>query len=256
MRQVLIISDTPHHESALSYGRVLHTAAINAAAHGAWAAGASAVYLCQASPGGVLEEYLPPAIRELPVGSLTSCLRGLEEVKAIYRDHSIQAAIFVGYQGPLGICDGQSLSINGIPTRGLGLLAAVCQSLGAPVVAAFGPLSSVQEAEAWLPESIRFATEEPLPDGKIAYWPLEEVSKRVKKMVEEALDDSHISESVLQPPYAFDLKLPGKVQATRPLYFDVEAKEHSLTWKTHDLLYGWKVFWTLYAQNYEHESLL
>lgn len=218
--------------------RFYQTELVNIVASAAITAGADAIFI-EDEEQSLVGEYLPPIARMLPAGSLTQALPDLDAPRRHFEEGLFDAAFFVGYRGVPRLREDLSLRVNGLPTRGIGLLGEVFASFRVPVVAWFGEEEDLAEVRSWLPETLCLPLRETV----------DEMRSSIRDLAVRAMAGREQAHRMLQPPFEFELEFERPLSfATRPLLWDVMVNERAMNWSTYDLPYGWGVLWTILMQ--------
>ena len=228
----------------------LMTEEVNAAARGAFAAGAKEVFSGEshASMRNLLPELLDPR-----VSFLSGQPKPMNHVGGV--DASFNLAIFLGYHAKAGTLHGVmshtynspifSLSINGIEVGEIGADAALCGFHGVPVGLVAGDRAVCEEARALLGGVRTVAVKEGVSRSAAKCVPL----AKARQMVEQAAADAVRHASDFKP---FVIKGPVTTQVvfTDPSYADTLEHLHfvkrtdgrTIRFETENVLQAFELF--------------
>jgi D-amino peptidase len=196
------------------------TQEVNAAARGAFAAGASQVFAGESH--GNMRNLLPDLLDER-VGYLSGQPKPMNHMGGI--DASFDLALFVGYHSKAGTLHGvmaptyagfiYSLSFNGVEVGEIGADAALCGFHGVPVGLVCGDHAACEEARTLLGAVEAVAVKEGVSRSAAKCVPL----PQARKMIEEAAQRT-VRRGSDFTPYAFGGPVAAEVVFTDPSYAD------------------------------------
>ena len=201
--------------------RRLMTEEINAAARGAFAAGAGEVFAGE-SHGNM--RNIRPDLLDPRVGYLSGQPKPMNHMGGV--DGSFQLALFVGYHARAGTLRGNmahtyaghifSLSFNGIEVGEIGADAALCGSQGVPVGLVSGDRAACEEAKALLGSVRTVAVKEGVSHTAAGCMPANQAHEAIEAAAREAVQ--HGSEF---KPFRFEGPVTAQVVFTAPNFADV-----------------------------------
>ena len=196
------------------------TQEVNAAARGAFAAGASEVFAGESH--GNMRNLLPDAL-DPRIGFLSGQPKPMNHMGGV--DSSFGLALFVGYHAKSGTLRGNmahtyaghifSLSFNGVEVGEIGSDAALCGYHGVPVGLVAGDREACKEAEQLLGSVRTVAVKEGVAHTAARCLPVEQA----RGMIEQAAADAvkHASEF---RPFRFEGPVTAQVVFTAPSFAD------------------------------------
>jgi D-amino peptidase len=204
--------------------RTLMTAEVNAAARGAFAAGATEVWAGESH--GNMRNLLPGLLDER-VGFTSGQPKPMNHMGGV--DASFDLAIFVGYHARAGTLHGVMahtfagsifcLSFNGIEVGEIGADAALCGALGVPVGLVAGDRAACDEARALLGEVETVTVKEGISRSAAHCLPV----AQARSLIEGAASRAVRRVAELKP-FVFEGPVTAEVTFTDPGYAD--ALEH------------------------------
>jgi D-amino peptidase len=200
--------------------RRLMTEEVNAAARGAFAAGATEVLAGESH--GNMRNLLPESL-DPRVGFLSGQPKPMNHMAGV--DGSFDLALFVGYHSKAGTLHGVmahtyagsifSLSFNGVEVGEIGTDAALCGAHGVPVGLVCGDQAACAEARALLGEVRTVAVKEGVSRSAAHCLPLAEARERIQAAAAEA-----VGQASSYQPYTFEGPVTVQVVFTDPSYAD------------------------------------
>jgi len=208
-------------ESQRELQRRLMTEEVNAAAHGAFAGGATEVFAGE-SHGNM--RNLEPELLDARISHLSGQPKPMNHMGGV--DGSFALALFVGYHAKAGTLHGVmahtfsggifSLSFNGVEVGEIGADAALCGFHGVPVGLVAGDRAACEEAQALLGAVRTVAVKEGVSRSAARCLPL----AKARQLIEQAATDAvqHASEF---RPFVFKGPVTVQVVFTDPSYADM-----------------------------------
>jgi D-amino peptidase len=200
--------------------RRLMTEEVNAAARGAFAAGATEVFAGESH--GNMRNLLPESL-DPRVGFLSGQPKPMNHMAGV--DSSFDLALFVGYHSKSGTLHGVmahtfagsifSLSFNGVEVGEIGTDAALCGAYGVPVGLVAGDRAACAEARALLGDVQTVAVKEGLSRSAARCVPLAQARERIEAAAAEA-----VQQAPSFVPYRFEGPVAAQVVFTDPSYAD------------------------------------
>lgn len=248
-------------EAWKTYGRLLFTREINAAAAAVLSVGAEKVFLCDAHDSGQNsdENLLNPAVTKLPYHSCNTSLHGLELVKEIYQKRDIGAVVLLGYHTMAGDKTGylhhsvdanrnKRIKINGREVGEIALIAGIAGYFDVPVVALSGDVAATREALGFLPGIEIAPTKEKLTDGRMALLDLVAAETLIFNAARLGFMKRHEHAPLSFGTHVvFEYELANeKLIENVPLPAGVHRTGTVLSWEHHDFMIAWNTFWTIY----------
>jgi D-amino peptidase len=201
--------------------RTLMTEEVNAAARGAFAAGATQVWAGESH--GNMRNLLPDLLDER-VGFLSGQPKPMNHMGGV--DATFDLALFVGYHSRAGTLHGvmahtfagyiYRLSFNRVEVGEIGADAALCGAHGVPVGLVAGDRAACDEARALLGEVEMVAVKEGVSRSAARCIPV----KRARALIEEAAQRAVRRVAELEP-FGFGAPVTAEVVFTDPSYADV-----------------------------------
>ena len=209
--------------------RRLMTEEVNAAARGAFAAGATEILAGESH--GNMRNILPEAL-DPRVSFLTGQPKPMNHAGGV--DDSFDLAMFVGYHARAGTLHGvmshtysgiiYALSFNGVEVGEIGADAALCGYHGVPVGLVAGDRAACNEAEALLGAVLTVPVKEGLGRSAARCLPVAVARQRIENAAAEA-----VRRAGQFQPYTFQPPVTTQIAFTDPSYAD--TVEH-LDWLT------------------------
>jgi D-amino peptidase len=200
--------------------RQLMTEEVNAAARGAFAAGASQVLAGESH--GNMRNLLPDLLDER-VGYLSGQPKPMNHMGGV--DASFDLAMFLGYHSRAGTLHGVMahtyaghvfrLSFNGVEVGEIGADAALCGHHGVPVGLVCGDRAACDEARALLGEVETVAVKEGVSRSAARCIPLAQARAEIEAAAERA-----VGRAAAFRPYRFEGPVTAEVVFTDPSYAD------------------------------------
>ena len=200
--------------------RQLMTEEVNAAARGAFAAGASEVFAGE-SHGGM--RNLVPGLLDARVSHLAGQPKPMNHMCGV--DRSFDLALFVGYHSKAGTLHGVmahtyaghifSLSFNGIEVGEIGTDAALCGFHGVPVGLVSGDRAACEEARSLLGSIQTVAVKEGVSRSAARCMPVQQARERIEAAAAEA-----VRQSARWKPFTLGGPVAVEVVFTDPSYAD------------------------------------
>jgi D-amino peptidase len=200
--------------------RRLMTEEVNAAARGAFAAGATEVFAGESH--GNMRNLLPDLL-DPRVGFVSGQPKPMNHVAGV--DSSFDLALFTGYHARAGTLHGvmahtfagsvYSLQFNGVEVGEIGTDAALCGSHGVPVGLVSGDRAACEEARALLGRVRTVAVKEGLSRSSARCVPVE----RAHEMIEAAAAEA-VGHGAEFEPFTFDGPVTAQVVFIDPSYAD------------------------------------
>jgi D-amino peptidase len=200
--------------------RQLMTEEVNAAARGAFAAGASEVFAGE-SHGGM--RNLVPGLLDARVSHLAGQPKPMNHMGGI--DSSFDVALFVGYHSKAGTLHGVmahtfagyifSLSYNGVEMGEIGTDAALCGFHGVPVGLVCGDRAACDEARSLLGDIQTVAVKEGVSRSAARCLSVQQARQQIEAAAAEAV--KHCRDL---KPYVFRGPVTVRVVFTDPSYAD------------------------------------
>jgi D-amino peptidase len=200
--------------------RRLMTEEVNAAAHGAFAGGATEVFAGQSHAN--MRNLLPELLDER-VGFLSGQPKPMNHMAGV--DASFDLALYVGYHSKAGTLHGVmahtfkstifSLSFNGVEVGEIGADAALCGVHGVPVGLVSGDRAACDEAIALLGDVETVAVKEGLSRSAARCVPI----AKARRMIEAAATKA-VGNAARFAPFVFDGPVVAEVVFVDPSYAD------------------------------------
>jgi D-amino peptidase len=200
--------------------RRLMTEEVNAAARGAFAAGASVVFAGESH--GNMRNLLPESL-DPRVGFLSGQPKPLNHMAGV--DRSFDLALFVGYHAMAGTLHGvmahtfagsiYSLCLNGTEVGEIGADAALCGAYGVPVGLVAGDRAACDEARSLLGDIHTVAVKEGLSRSAARCIPLAQARAEIEAAAARA-----VHQASAYKPLVFDPPVVVQVVFTDPSYAD------------------------------------
>jgi D-amino peptidase len=222
--------------------RQLMTEEVNAAARGAFAAGASEVFAGE-SHGGM--RNLLPGLLDARVGHLAGQPKPMNHMGGI--DRSFDLALFVGYHSKAGTLHGVmahtfaghifSLSFNGVEVGEIGTDAALCGFHGVPVGLVSGDRAACEEARSLLGSIQTVAVKEGVSRSAARCMPVQQARERIEAAAAEAVRQSaRWKPFVMGGPVAVEVVFidPSYADGLEPLDFVTRVDGRTIRLKAED----------------------
>jgi len=216
-------------QSQVEVQRRYMTEEVNAAARGAFAAGADEV-LAGESHGNM--RNLLPDLLDQRVGFLSGQPKPMNHMAEV--DSSFDLAVFLGYHAKAGTLHGVmahtfaghvfSLSVNGVEVGEIGTDAALCGFHGVPVGLVAGDCAACEEARALLGNVTTVAVKEGVSRSAGRCLPL----AKARDLIEQAARDA-VSRAGEYRPFTFSSPTTVSVTFTDPSYADSAEYLDSVT---------------------------
>jgi D-amino peptidase len=200
--------------------RRLMTEEVNAAARGAFAAGATEVFAGESH--GNMRNLLPESL-DPRVGYLSGQPKPMNHMAGV--DSSFDLALFVGYHSKAGTLHGVmahtfsgnifSLSFNGVEVGEIGADAALCGAHGVPVGLVAGDRAACAEARALLGDVRTVVVKEGVSRSAARCLPLAEARQMIEAAAAEA-----VQQASSLTPFTFEGSVAVQVVFNDPSYAD------------------------------------